>query len=78
MADQFIHYTALDGDRWDTLADIAYGDEMLFAPIIAANPAIAIADTIPAGASVFVPVLASPTVPVDPPPWLQPLRGTTR
>lgn len=75
MADQFIRYVALDGDRWDILADIAYGDETLFAPIIAANPSIRIDDDIPAGTEVFVPVLDEVAEPVDLPPWLQPLRG---
>lgn len=74
MADQqFIQYVAIDGDRWDVLADIAYGDETLFAPIIAANPSIPIDDTIAAGTPVFVPIIELPAPVNNLPPWLKPL-----
>ncbi len=67
---QFITHVSADGDRWDLLAWSYYGDPMLFAPIVMANPSIPIEPVLTAGLKVIVPVLQKALiVAADLPPW---------
>lgn len=63
----YVILTTQDGDRWDLLAWRAYGDALAVDRLIAANPHIAIAPTLPGGLQVWCPVVASPSTAV--PPW---------
>lgn len=57
-------YTTLAGDRWDTIANKAYGDPFNMNGIIQANPLLAIVDVFIGGVVVLIPVLET-TVDVD-------------
>lgn len=48
---------AKDGERWDQLAQRAYGDPMLMNRIIAANPNLGITGRLKGGTVVIVPIL---------------------
>jgi phage tail protein X len=54
---QFILHVTRQGERWDTLAWLYYGDPALFGPIIMANPAIPAMPVFDAGISVAVPLI---------------------
>lgn len=67
----YIPYTANEGDRWDTIAWRFYGNALLIAGLIAANPAIPVYPVLPAGVVVYVPILTPPALTVAArPPWL--------
>ncbi len=70
--DYLIH-SATDGQRWDQLADLYYGDPTLLGGIVQANPQLAITPTLQAGASVAIPIVDDGTDvdPGDLPPWKQ-------
>ena len=53
-----IEHTVLDGQRWDTLAWIYYGDAAAYGRIVRANPAIDITTHLEVGTVVLVPVLS--------------------
>lgn len=72
MADNYTLYTTLEGERWDQIAYKAYGNAMLVAPIISANPGILIEDKMPAGVKLLVPIIDQSEAPVptqELPPW---------
>lgn len=74
MAVTYIPYTTIEGDRWDNLANRAYGDPMLYGIITAANPYVPITDIIPGGTELVIPITAAGTSGVDSsllPPWKQ-------
>ena len=60
----FTKYTTLAGDRWDTVANKAYGDPFNFSGIIQSNPLITIVDVFEGGIELLIPVLET-TVDVD-------------
>ncbi len=67
---EFIVHITADGERWDLLAFRYYGDATEYAPIIRANPKVAIEPVFEAGIRIDIPVLAdSAVVNVDLPPW---------
>jgi len=49
-------YTTIKGDRWDTVALKAYGDDSDFNDIQDANPNIAITDIFEGGVKLIVPI----------------------
>ena len=53
-----IEHTVLDGQRWDALAWIYYGDATAYGRIVQANPAIDITTHLEVGTVVLVPVLS--------------------
>lgn len=55
MSDLVGHPT-IEGDTWYKIADRAYGDSTLTAPLIAANPGVPIGPTIPGGITIYAPV----------------------
>lgn len=65
---RYIEIVTLEGDRWDLIADRAYGDPYDYERIIAANPHIPIRPVLPAGLRVRVPVVEAPSV-GGLPPW---------
>lgn len=67
----YLAYTAIEGDRWDLLAWKAYADPLAYQTIIDANPDLAIYETLPAGVSVNIPIIAEAQVINEEnlPPW---------
>lgn len=67
-----LQYTTLEGERWDTISNKAYGTPLLSDIIIAANPLVAITDVLPAGTLLEIPVQEIITEQTDAdllPPW---------
>lgn len=52
-----LEHTVLEGQRWDTLAWLYYGDASQFGRIVQANPALDITTHLQAGDLVLIPVL---------------------
>ena len=53
-----IEHIVTEGQRWDTLAWLYYGDATQYGCIVQANPAIDITTHLSAGQLVLIPVLA--------------------
>lgn len=71
MSDYIKHLTKA-GERWDLLADIYYGDQNSYEPIIKANPYVAITPVLPEGITLYIPVLESSLKTNEElPPWKQ-------
>jgi len=71
---QVIAHVTATGERWDLLAWTYYGDASLFAPIVMANPGVAIEPVLEAGLVIVIPILQqAATVAADLPPWKRPL-----
>lgn len=69
---QYIKHITSDGDRWDLLAYKYYGDATNFESIIIANPTIPLNPILPAGITVYVPILDEDDIQTeDLPPWKQ-------
>ncbi|MDD3236804.1 MAG: tail protein X [Candidatus Gastranaerophilales bacterium] len=72
---QYSHYKehiTKQGDRWDTIAYKYYGDCFKYAPLVMANPTVAISPIIPTGIKLIVPVLSDiDATNEDLPPWKQ-------
>lgn len=66
---QFAPYTTGPADRWDLIAWRAYGDPTQIAPIIAANPTVAISPVLPQGITVFCPLITPPAPAANTLPW---------
>jgi phage tail protein X len=67
-----LQYTTLEGERWDSISQKAYGTPLLSNLIIEANPLIPISDVLPAGILLDIPVQEVITENMDPdllPPW---------
>lgn len=65
-------YPTLEGDRWDTIANKAYGDPTKISEIIRANPQVRIYDVFPAGIKLLIPIIDQTAISVDTsnlPPW---------
>ncbi|MDE2101149.1 MAG: tail protein X [Patescibacteria group bacterium] len=56
---QYIAYSSIDGDRWDSIANKHYGDPTQLTALIMANPAVPIVDVLPAGTQLAVPMIGS-------------------
>lgn len=50
-------YIAIQGDRWDTIANKAYGDATAMNPIFDANPAMALVTSFEGGERLIVPIV---------------------
>jgi phage tail protein X len=50
-------YITSEGERWDSIAQKAYGDPTQIALIINANQGFKISQTLPAGITINVPIL---------------------
>ena len=55
---KYMQYTALDGERWDTIAYKAYGNPAMVKPIIEANPNVKIEERIPVGTVLQIPIIS--------------------
>jgi hypothetical protein len=66
----FIAYETRDGERWDTIAMIAYGNPYAYEQIIRANPQVPIRPVLPGGLILQIPVLPKAAAhPAGLPPW---------
>lgn len=71
MPDNF-EYITKQNQRWDQVAQEAYGQSTLIEGIIAANPIVPITDKLPAGTVLQIPVLDEVSVKTTTellPPW---------
>jgi hypothetical protein len=67
-----LQYTTLEGQRWDTIANLAYGNPGLAKKIIEANPNVPVTDVLPAGVILNIPTSEEAEVLTDLtllPPW---------
>ena len=65
---------ALEGERWDSVADRAYGDASQFKEIMNANPVVSMDDKIAGGTYLLVPIIESQPDTTNAallPPWKQ-------
>ena len=65
-------YVTKQGDRWDTIAQKAYGDASLVSGIIEANPSVVISAVLDAGIRLVIPILEEGEIIIDSellPPW---------
>lgn len=63
-------YITQEGDRWDLIADKAYGDATKITPIIEANPGVPKTPVLPSGITLYVPLMDVETVDTNLlPPW---------
>lgn len=70
---EFITHQTQDGERWDSLAFLYYGDPLAYERIIVANPYVPVDPVLPAGLELRIPVLedaeAEPVLGAGVPPW---------
>lgn len=66
---QYVSYVTGPSDRWDMIAWHAYGDATQVAPLIAANPAVAISPVLPQGITIYCPLITPPAAPSSTLPW---------
>lgn len=62
-------HIAVQGQRWDMVAFLAYGDALRYAPIVVANPQYRALKTFNGGERLRVPVITKKAVLVGAPPW---------
>lgn len=68
----FYEYIVKDGDRWDTIAEKAYGDALLVNGIIEANVATVVTPILETGARIIIPILETAEIKINSellPPW---------
>lgn len=63
-------YITMQGDCWDAIAYRLWGDERLFAPLVAANPDHLDTVVFPAGVELRVPAAPDRTIKTELPPWM--------
>jgi hypothetical protein len=71
MADN-IPYTVTEGERWDTIANKAYGKASAYQPIIAANPNVPITTRLTGGTILLIPIVENNSILTNKellPPW---------
>ena len=69
---EFVEYIVKEGDRWDTIAYKAYGDQLLVNGIIEANVSAIISPVLIAGSRLIIPIIEQGEIEVDSellPPW---------
>lgn len=69
---QSVNYTVKEGERWDSLAWKFYGSVKAMSVLIENNPTIPLANVLPAGTQIIVPILdntADAVIKTNLPPW---------
>ncbi len=70
MSSQSLNHITTDGERWDAIAWIYYGDATLYSFIIMANPSVTIEPALAAGIQLFIPIIqVAKTSNAVVPPW---------
>ncbi|KHN50964.1 tail protein X [Pectobacterium fontis] len=69
----YLEHITQQGERWDTLSHLYYGDPLGYPRIIAANPHVPIVSLLPSGVVVLIPIIeqADASKTEDTPPWLR-------
>ena len=67
----YIEHITLDGDRWDRIAHLYYGDASRISPLAEANEHLRLLPVLPGGLPLRVPILEDDAnlLPEDLPPW---------
>ena len=68
---EYIEHITLDGDRWDRIAHLYYGDASRISPLAEANEHLRLLPVLPGGLPLRVPILEDDAtlLPEDLPPW---------
>ena len=68
---EYIERFTLDGDRWDQIATLYYGDASRISPLAEANEHLRLLPVLPGGLPVRVPILEDDNnlLPEELPPW---------
>jgi phage tail protein X len=68
---EYIEHITLDGDRWDQIATLYYGDASRISPLAEANEHLRLLPVLPGGLPVRVPILEDDNnlLPEELPPW---------
>ena len=68
---EYIEHITLDGDRWDQIATLYYGDASRISPLAEANEHLRLLPVLPGGLPVRVPILEydNNLLPEELPPW---------
>ena len=68
---EYIEHITLDGDRWDQIATLYYGDASRISPLAEANEHLRLLPVLPGGLLVRVPILEDDNnlLPEELPPW---------
>ena len=68
---EYIEHITLDGDRWDQIATLYYGDASRISPLAEANEHLLVLPVLPGGLPVRVPILEDDNnlLPEELPPW---------
>ena len=68
---EYIEHITLDGDRWDQIATLYYGDASRISPLAEANGHLRLLPVLPGGLPVRVPILEDDNnlLPEELPPW---------
>ena len=68
---EYIEHITLDGDRWDQIATLYYGDASRISPLAEANEHLRLLPVLPGGLPVRVPILEADNnlLPEELPPW---------
>ena len=68
---EYIEHITLDGDRWDQIATLYYGDASRISPLAEANEHLGLLPVLPGGLPVRVPILEDDNnlLPEELPPW---------
>jgi len=69
-----IKHTTVEGQRWDQIAYIAYGDPTGYERILAANPQVRFHAQLPGGITLRIPIISASdrANPTELPPWKRP------
>ena len=65
----YLTHITTEGERWDQLATRYYGDPLQYERIVAANPHVPLATTLPGGLTLSVPVIEQQDLSEELPPW---------
>jgi phage tail protein X len=66
----FLEHRTRDGERWDWLAWIYYGDAHDYGRIVRANPGVPVVPVLPGGILLLIPIVdAAPVAVGGLPPW---------
>ena len=68
---EYIEHITLDGDRWDQIANLYYGDANRISPLAEANEHLRLLPVLPGGLPLRVPILEDDAnlLPEELPPW---------
>jgi phage tail protein X len=67
----YLTHITTEGERWDQLAARYYGDALSYEIIVAANPDVPLASTLPGGLALAIPVVERADLSDELPPWKQ-------